>query len=171
MPGAPPQNITATATSSSKIKVSWQPPPQDRANGRIMYYKLFFVEEGRLDSDADSIVIWNVTEFELDELKKWTEYKIWILAGTSVGDGPRSIPIKCRTHEDGMYDLTRFMNFLKKTFKKKKKKIKKNLLTNNLALNLIPFYSFNKRSTGFLRRNFFQFFELFLQEQLFTFFF
>ncbi|CAH1716486.1 unnamed protein product [Chironomus riparius] len=100
VPGAPPQNITATATSSSKIKVSWQPPPQDRANGRIMYYKLFFVEEGRLDTDADSIKLWNVTEFELDEMKKWTEYKIWILAGTSVGDGPRSIPIKCRTHED-----------------------------------------------------------------------
>ena len=122
MPGAPPQNITAIATTSSKIKVSWQPPPQDRANGRIMYYKLFFVEEGRSDTDADSVTLWNVTEFVLDELKKWTEYKIWILAGTSVGDGPRSIPIKCRTHEDGMYDLMRFMNILTKY---KKKKIKR----------------------------------------------
>lgn len=68
-----------------------------------MYYKLFFVEEGRMDSEADSIKVWNTTEFVLDELKRWTEYKIWILAGTSVGDGPRSHPITCRTWEDGMY--------------------------------------------------------------------
>lgn len=66
-----------------------------------MYYKLFFVEEGRSDTEADSIKVWNTTDFTLDELKRWTEYKIWILGGTIVGDGPRSIPIKCRTHEDG----------------------------------------------------------------------
>jgi receptor-type tyrosine-protein phosphatase F len=94
--------------SPTTIKVTWKPPPQDRSNGRIMYYKLFFVEEGRTDNEADSIKIWNTTEFTLDELKRWTEYKIWILAGTIVGNGPRSQPIKCRTHEDGEI----FDNFL-----------------------------------------------------------
>lgn len=45
----------------------------------------------------------NATAIVLDELKRWTEYKIWVLAGTSVGDGPRSYPMTVRTHEDGMY--------------------------------------------------------------------
>lgn len=104
VPGAPPANITAFATSPTTIKVSWSPPPQDRSNGRIVYYKLFFVEEGRSDSEADAVKL-NTTEFVLDELKRWTEYKIWVLAGTSVGDGPKSYPITVQTHEDGMYIL------------------------------------------------------------------
>ena len=39
VPGAPPRNITADATSPTTIAVSWLPPPSDRANGRIVYYK------------------------------------------------------------------------------------------------------------------------------------
>lgn len=84
--------------------MSWTPPPQEKTNGRIVYYKLFFVEEGRTDSEADAVKL-NTTEFILDELKRWTEYKIWVLAGTSVGDGPKSYPISVQTHEDGMYFL------------------------------------------------------------------
>jgi receptor-type tyrosine-protein phosphatase F len=82
--------------------VSWEPPPAERSNGRIVYYKIFFVEQGRSDSEA-TVTTLNSTKIILDELKKWTEYKIWVLAGTSVGDGPRSYPINIRTHEDGMY--------------------------------------------------------------------
>lgn len=85
VPGAPPQDIFCSATSPTTIKCSWSPPPQDRSNGRIVYYKIFFVEEGRSDSEADSVKL-NATEFILDELKRWTEYKIWVLAGTSEWD-------------------------------------------------------------------------------------
>ncbi|XP_067620711.1 tyrosine-protein phosphatase Lar isoform X3 [Eurosta solidaginis] len=99
VPGAPPRNITAIATSPTTISVSWLPPPVERANGRIIYYKVFFVEVGRADSEA-TITTLNKTSIVLDELKRWTEYKIWTLAGTSVGDGPRSHPIIVRTHED-----------------------------------------------------------------------
>lgn len=102
VPGAPPRNISAYATSPTTVEVSWLPPPSDRANGKIVYYKLFFVEAGRSDSEADAVKL-NKTSFLLDELKRWTEYKIWVLAGTSVGDGPRSYPITTKTHEDGMY--------------------------------------------------------------------
>lgn len=102
VPGAPPRNITVMATSPTTISVSWLPPPVERSNGRIIYYKVFFVEVGRADSEA-TITTLNKTHIVLDELKRWTEYKIWTLAGTSVGDGPRSHPIIVRTHEDGMY--------------------------------------------------------------------
>ncbi|CAD7000574.1 unnamed protein product [Ceratitis capitata] len=108
VPGAPPRNITAMATSPTTISVSWLPPPVERANGRIIYYKVFFVEVGRADSEA-TIMTLNKTHIVLDELKRWTEYKIWTLAGTSVGDGPRSHPIIVRTHEDAKKNtLTNF---------------------------------------------------------------
>lgn len=59
------------------------------------------VESGLSDSEA-SVTTLNATEIILDELKRWTEYKIWILAGTKIGDGTKSYPITVRTLEDGM---------------------------------------------------------------------
>lgn len=102
VPGAPPTNITAEATSPTTIAVSWLPPPAERSNGQIVYYKVFVVENGMSDSEATVTTLDNHTEITLDELKRWTEYKIWILAGTRIGDGPRSYPIVVRTLEDGM---------------------------------------------------------------------
>ncbi|XP_045516284.1 tyrosine-protein phosphatase Lar isoform X3 [Pieris brassicae] len=99
VPGAPPMNVTAVAFSPTAIRVSWQPPPAERANGRIAYYKLLCVESGRGDSEA-MVVKLNQSTFVLDELRRWTEYRIWVLAGTSVGDGPASYPVTVRTHED-----------------------------------------------------------------------
>lgn len=78
------------------------PPPADRSNGRIEYYKLHFVEVGQSDNEA-TVTTLNQTEMVIDELKKWTAYKIWVLAGTIVGDGPISYPITVRTWEDGTY--------------------------------------------------------------------
>lgn len=91
-------NVSAVAVSPTAIRVSWQ-PPAERANGRIAYYKLLCVESGRGDSEA-TVVKLNQTTFVLDELRRWTEYRIWVLAGTSVGDGPSSYPVTVRTHED-----------------------------------------------------------------------
>lgn len=105
VPGAPPQNVTAEAVSPTSIRVSWEPPPAERSNGRIVYYRLLQVESGRSDSEA-SVFTTNQSSILLDELKKWTEYRIWVLAGTSVGDGPPSYPITVRTHEDGTHSFT-----------------------------------------------------------------
>lgn len=102
VPGAPPQNVSGEAVSPTAIRVTWSPPPAERSNGPIVYYKLQYVEKDRSDSDA-FVVLLNSTEFTLDELKRWTEYKIWVSAGTKVGDGPASYPIYARTHEDGMF--------------------------------------------------------------------
>ncbi|KAI5719892.1 hypothetical protein M8J76_016411 [Diaphorina citri] len=100
VPGAPPQNVSCEPLSSTSIRISWEPPPVERSNGHIVYYKLQFVETGRSDSEASIVTLKNQTSFVLDELKKWTEYRIWVLAGTSIGDGPSSYPITIRTHED-----------------------------------------------------------------------
>lgn len=102
VPGAPPRNVTAESTSPTTIAVSWLPPPAERSNGRIEYYKLHFVEVGQSDNEA-TVTTLNHTEMVIDELKKWTAYKVWVLAGTTVGDGPVSYPITVRTLEDGTY--------------------------------------------------------------------
>ncbi|XP_033336425.1 tyrosine-protein phosphatase Lar isoform X4 [Megalopta genalis] len=100
VPGVPPRNVTGRALSPTSILVTWEPPPADESNGRIAYYKLQFVESGRSDTTEATLVKLNNTRFVLDELKKWTEYRIWVSAGTSVGDGPPSYPITVKTHED-----------------------------------------------------------------------
>ncbi|KAJ8964752.1 hypothetical protein NQ317_008057 [Molorchus minor] len=100
VPGAPPGNVVGEAVSPTAIQVSWNPPPLNRSNGNIIYYKIQFVEADRSDSEASEIKF-NGTSIILDELKKWTTYRIRVLAGTSVGDGPSSYPITIQTLEDG----------------------------------------------------------------------
>jgi netrin-G3 ligand len=68
------------------------------------------VEDGLPDNEADHILL-NSTNIVLDELKRWTVYKIWLLAGTSVGDGPKSKPLLVKTHEDGMYSIYQLFPF------------------------------------------------------------
>lgn len=107
VPEAPPQNVTAEAVSPTSILVQWQPPLSDRSNGQIVYYKVMVAENGMSDSEADPYRVENVTSYTLEDLKRWTEYKVWVLAGTSVGDGPSSYPITVRTREDGKHSRAR----------------------------------------------------------------
>lgn len=115
VPEAPPRNITAEATSPTTISLTWE-PAVERSSGRIIYYKVFLVESGRPESEATVTTLNNATAIVLDELKRWTEYKIWVLAGTSVGDGPKSYPMTVRTHEDGMYFILIFFVDLSTSF-------------------------------------------------------
>ena len=111
-PGAPPDFVKAFAESSTAIRVVWKPPPVGKRNGEIAYYKIFYVpssvpstreeEEATLVRIEDS----DASEFVIDELKKWTEYRVWMLAGTLVGDGPPSYPVLVRTGEDGRFCLS-----------------------------------------------------------------
>lgn len=100
VPGAPPQNVTGEAVGPTSIFLQWEPPPPNRTNGQITYYKVFKVEANRSDSEADVTTVTNGTFIRLDELNRWTDYRLWVLAGTAVGDGPASQPITVRTHED-----------------------------------------------------------------------
>lgn len=107
MPTAPPENVRAEPEDSSSVRVMWSPPPVDKQNGHISHYKLYYVEASRPDKEAIEMMLKSPlqdgTEFKLEELKKWTQYRIWLLAGTVVGDGPPSESITVRTQEDGTY--------------------------------------------------------------------
>lgn len=97
--------MTAVAEGPTSIHMSWEPPPANRTNGEITYYRVFKVEANKSDSEADVAIVKNQTEIRLDELQKWTEYRVWVLAGTTVGDGPISEPKTVRTLEDGTKPL------------------------------------------------------------------
>ena len=108
VPGAPPQRVRVMPEDSRSLRVTWEPPPARKANGEIIYYKIRYVQSSLSDSDAVEIKIPNpeARSWILEELYKWTEYKIWVLAGTSVGDGPPSEPILRRTDEDGEFTFS-----------------------------------------------------------------
>ena len=107
MPGAPPEEVRAFAESSTSIRVVWSPPPASQQNGNILYYKIFYVKSSKADSEAIELRIQsdkqkgNSNEYVIDELQKFTEYRLWINAGTKVGDGPSSYPVLTKTDEDG----------------------------------------------------------------------
>ena len=105
VPGAPPQMVNAYPESSTSLRIVWKPPPENKQNGVIAYYKIFYVPKTRSDSEATVIEIKNANarEFVIDELMKWAGYRVWMLAGTSVGNGPKSAPIEIQTDEDGTY--------------------------------------------------------------------
>lgn len=44
----------------------------------------------------------DVTSYVLEDLEKWTEYRVWVRAHTDVGPGPESPTTSIRTQEDGM---------------------------------------------------------------------
>ena len=109
VPGAPPQDVRGSAVDSRSLRITWNPPPRDQQNGAITYYKLKYlkVESGDDLAKAQEIrVEADQKTYVIGGLEKWTEYRIWVIAGTEVGDGPPSLPIVIRTDEDGMYITT-----------------------------------------------------------------
>lgn len=91
-----------TANTSTGITASWQLPPKGFRNGNITGFKLFYKKK---DSDGSptntTIVDGNNLTKTVTGLEKYTEYEFYVLAFTSVGDGPNSSMKTERTKEDG----------------------------------------------------------------------
>ncbi|XP_032073551.1 receptor-type tyrosine-protein phosphatase F isoform X1 [Thamnophis elegans] len=101
-PSAPPQEVTCVSISSTTIRVSWVPPPAQSRNGVITQYSIAYqAVEGE---DNTKHVVEGIghehSSWEINNLEKWTEYKVWVRAHTDVGPGPESIPVSVRTDED-----------------------------------------------------------------------
>ncbi|KAJ6659452.1 hypothetical protein lerEdw1_018686 [Lerista edwardsae] len=101
-PSAPPQEVKCVSTSSTTIRVSWVPPPAQSRNGVITQYSIAYqAVEGE---DSTKHVVEGIghehSSWEISNLEKWTEYKVWVRAHTDVGPGPESIPVRVRTDED-----------------------------------------------------------------------
>lgn len=103
-PSAPPQDISCTSPSSTSILVSWKPPPVEKQNGIITGYSIKYIGIDGEDVKPHEIlgISSDSTQYLLEQLEKWTEYRISVTAHTDVGPGPESLAVLIRTDEDGM---------------------------------------------------------------------
>lgn len=103
VPGAPPQSVGGQSLDSRSLRINWKPPPRDKQNGIITYYKIKYLkaDQGQDPGPAQELEVGSDERSQvIAGLEKWTEYRIWVLAGTRVGDGPLSAPLLLRTDED-----------------------------------------------------------------------
>ena len=97
VPATPPQNVQATAISSTEIMVTWDEIPGLDRNGIITNYEV-------LIEPADVIVdLLTASRFSIGvtSLEEYVFYNISVRAYTSVGPGPYSDPVTARTFEEG----------------------------------------------------------------------
>ncbi|NXH43786.1 PTPRD phosphatase, partial [Dicaeum eximium] len=101
-PSAPPQDISCTSPSSTSILVSWKPPPVEKQNGIITAYSIKYIGIDGEDVKPHEIlgIASDSTQYLLEQLEKWTEYRISVTAHTDVGPGPESLAVLIRTDED-----------------------------------------------------------------------
>lgn len=105
VPGGAPRDVKVLALDSRSLLVSWKPPPVELQNGAIRFYALLYRLRGQNQSEETRITLNNpaLRNFTIDELHKYAEYVVRVLAGTGVGDGPASRAVFARTQEDGTY--------------------------------------------------------------------
>lgn len=104
-PSAPPQDIKCSSPSSTNILVSWRPPPTELQNGIIVKYAVQYAATEGEDTTTRKIsdIPPESSQYLLENLEKWTEYRVTVTAHTDVGEGPESLPQLIRTEEDGMF--------------------------------------------------------------------
>ena len=100
VPGAAPSNVRANFTSSTSILVEWDKVPKDKRHGIIQYYTVIWKRVQGAGPQEARTVDAPEQQFELKNLAKYAEYSIQVLAATTIGKGPASIPIVQRTDED-----------------------------------------------------------------------
>ena len=99
MPSEPPQNVNATSlTSTVGIRVTWDEVRPEARNGIIRGYNVSYM-------DTHGVVKWisvsdsDTREVTITGLRFLSEYKVKVLAYTSVGNGPESAEIAIMTEE------------------------------------------------------------------------
>lgn len=128
VPSGAPLNITAIAQSSSSILISWQPPQILEQNGIVSSYD---VEINTTDPSIkprkyrfpanttnitvtgnpkcalhnDLIAFYTYNHLIAAGLEKYTDFQVFVAAGTSLGYGPFSKSVSVKTFEDGRLAL------------------------------------------------------------------
>lgn len=103
-PSGPPQEVKCYSSSSTNILVSWRPPTAELQNGIITQYTIQYAATEGEDTAARQVssIPPESSQYLLENLEKWTEYRVTVTAHTDVGAGPESLPQLIRTEEDGM---------------------------------------------------------------------
>ena len=106
--------MTANANSSTTIVVMWHGVPPIDQNGVINMYEVMSTPNEDFGGAIGTRTT-NVTQLSilLMDLEENVNYSISVLAYTSVGPGPNSVPVIILTNEDGRL-LTRILELLHK---------------------------------------------------------
>ena len=92
--------MTAFNSSSTSIRVLWEPIPADHINGVLLGYYVTYQKVGRAKRSVTMETV-NDTSLSIDlrELSKFSQYSILVSGFTSKGGGTET-EIKCWTGED-----------------------------------------------------------------------
>jgi hypothetical protein len=93
-PDASPQNVHAIAVNSTAVEATWDPPPQDKRNGIILYYVVYVTPIKREVNVSEQQQI-------ITDLIAFTEYNINVAAFTAIGSSPKSTAVKVVTKQSG----------------------------------------------------------------------
>ena len=107
VPSAAPEDVEGTAIDSQTLRITWSPPPLEQQNGDILGYRLLYTPADSGYGPNRAVEIEKRADERsatLASLQKWTSYKVWVKAYTSIGDGPLSSVIVVQTDEDGMWN-------------------------------------------------------------------
>ena len=102
VPTGAPQELRATAVSSTEVRLSWKAPKADEQNGDLLGYKIFYHSmpvNGRKGLEEIEVVSAAHTSHSLIFLEMFTNYSVSILAFNPAGEGPRSETATVKTLE------------------------------------------------------------------------
>ncbi|XP_068213179.1 cell adhesion molecule Dscam2-like isoform X2 [Palaemon carinicauda] len=101
VPEAPPEEVSCVALTSTRVEVSWSPPPAHLTHGVVTTYTLTYTpmdDHTGLPPGESRIV--NGQSATIGDLERYTNYSITVAAATRAGIGVPSEPINCATEED-----------------------------------------------------------------------
>ncbi|KAK4310368.1 hypothetical protein Pmani_018061, partial [Petrolisthes manimaculis] len=101
VPSGAPGEVRCDPLSSQALRVRWAPLPRHLANGPVHGYKVSYKRASNiLGSNAVEIKRTTNLETNLQNLGRFTNYTIRVLAYTGAGDGVLSPPVHCSTLQD-----------------------------------------------------------------------
>lgn len=134
VPSYPPETPKCDVLSSTSIYITWSPPPIEGQNGKIKGYRVSYISTDELYGklaekctettrtltepnfsflETDPHVVKSTNQYlTVENLKKYTNYSVTVLAYTKMGDGAKTKPFFCRTHEDGNGDVAMYCKYL-----------------------------------------------------------
>ena len=96
-PTGAPRNLRVTAINRTAMEIQWSLPPFDSRGGIIRGYRLF-IQPAEGGEEAMINIMTNVSDtYTVGNLEPDTMYRFSMLVYTSVGDGPRSMPLTTAT--------------------------------------------------------------------------
>ncbi|XP_076065783.1 cell adhesion molecule Dscam2-like isoform X4 [Oratosquilla oratoria] len=101
VPEAPPQDVSCVALTSTRVEISWNPPPPHLTHGLVTTYTLHYspLDDHTGLPPSESRVVTGLST-TLGDLARHTNYSISVAASTRAGTGVPSQPLVCTTEED-----------------------------------------------------------------------